>query len=64
MVEAHVALQSYGSSRLHVPFVIENIYVNRKFKGGNRIGGVMVRRARIEYGSSWVRAPVGSNQRL
>ena len=30
----------------------------------NRIGGVMVKSARLECGRSWVRAPVGSYQRL
>ena len=43
---------------LHI-FSIRNIL----FKS-NRIGCVMVRRARFEFGRSWVRAPIGSNQRL
>jgi len=34
----------------------------RDLQKTNRIGGVMVRRARLECGRSWVPAPVGSIQ--
>ena len=45
-------------------FVYYSVIGDPFIYGKNRIGGVMVRCAKLECGRTWVRVPIGSNQRL